>query len=451
MITNNINAPSQQIVILNPSNPINPNNINVNRGVNMNSLPTTAILQYPQQQQQIQPPPHQYFILPINITEPQQLQNNPNIQIITTNGNLNGMGNGNMYTNVSDNNNNCGTINNIELNHNPTKTVALHNNVNGIVNVNGINNNNNANNANNANNNNAFLTNNNNLINRLTATTATGGGMLTPNSVNCSNMNNINNSHHNNNIVNSTVVRNYPIIGNNHNYQTTNNNINKPSIHGLNMQTMPIYNQQQLNQNNNILSNNAFSSPPNTYSDVINICTSKPPPPLPSSMPSLPSSASFGINRTHSQSPIPSIPSISTMSANISENVMTNTTPIHINNEHMNPDIGYNKAENSPKSKAEAKQNIHDSSETPLFYSCTICKPTRRFKHKCNLNAHKKIHGDNAIKCKYCNKRFARNSNLKQHIRYGLFLYLLLHRLKMIMRQMHMQFHYNHTKKIDKK
>lgn len=71
----------------------------------------------------------------------------------------------------------------------------------------------------------------------------------------------------------------------------------------------------------------------------------------------------------------------------------------------------------SKKNQTESKQNIHDSSETPLFYVCTLCNPIRRFKHKCNLNAHKKIHGDNAITCKYCNKRFARNSNLKQHIR----------------------------------
>lgn len=41
----------------------------------------------------------------------------------------------------------------------------------------------------------------------------------------------------------------------------------------------------------------------------------------------------------------------------------------------------------------------------------------RRFKHQTNLRIHSVIHGPQALHCRFCSKKFARKSNLSQHLR----------------------------------
>jgi uncharacterized Zn-finger protein len=48
---------------------------------------------------------------------------------------------------------------------------------------------------------------------------------------------------------------------------------------------------------------------------------------------------------------------------------------------------------------------------------CSFPGCVRTFKHQSNLKIHSIIHGPGALRCDYCPKKFARKSNLKQHIR----------------------------------
>ena len=270
--------------------------------------------------------------------------------------------------------------------HKFTNINPMYNNINtsNILNLNSINNHNiNNHNINNHNNNNrqSISTNNNMISFPITSRLPTTGAIeIMPS--NCSN-----------NINQTTGIGNYTISSIPTNpFITDNNNLAK---------ILPLHPQSFHPPPAPSIINNNYNYNKYDHNDKISKSIS-------SAVESMPI---IKLNQFHiNQSPNPTLTTVS--SSNNSENIGSNTRQKIDNNEENKKLILHETTRNV---------NIRQSS----LYCCTVCQPPRYFKHKCNLNAHKKIHGGTAIQCTYCHKKFARNSNLKQHLRFVLYCFIM--------------------------